>query len=306
MKEKHTIHTEDQSKLPEFLHQLNISGDISHMAEEMREDIHLRLNQRIQSSIRRKYYLKVVGIAASFALLLGISSYMSYQEGYKNQNSQLITVVNPLGMQSSFVLPDGTQVLLNAGTTLRYPSAFVSKKREVSIEGEAYFHVFHDKDLPFIVKAEDVRVQVLGTRFNVKAYREEKEIEVTLEEGSVGVRLSNQSDLFRIQPGEQISFDKSRQLFTRRDVDVSYYMAWREKCFHFNNTSFESIARQLERRFDVHIDIESESLKQIRFTGDFVRGENLTQILNIITADGRTAYRFDEENNRIRIYNKQK
>lgn len=293
-------------QMPDFLSHLKLSGEISRMAEEMQEDIHWKLNQRIQASVRRRYYLKVAAVAASFALLLGLSNYMAYREGYKKQNSQLITIINPLGMQSSLILPDGTSVLLNAGTTLHYPSSFVSKNREVRIEGEAFFDVSHNPDHPFIVKAENIRVQVLGTRFNVKAYQEDKEIEVTLEEGSVGVRLMDQTDLVCIEPGEQLSFHKSRQIFTRREVELGYYTAWIEKCFHFNNTTFEDIARQLERRFNVHIEIEPDGLKEIRFTGDFVRDEQLVQILNVITADGRTAYEIDKQENKIRIYEKLK
>ncbi|MCC8197726.1 MAG: FecR domain-containing protein [Tannerellaceae bacterium] len=275
------------------------------MAEEMREDIYLELNQRIQYSIRRVFYLKIVAVAASFILLVGFSSYISYHEGYKKQHSQTVTVVNPLGLQSSFVLPDGTAVLLNAGTTLSYPSAFIAKSREVIIEGEAFFEVAHDAAHPFIVKAENVRVQVLGTKFNVKAYKEEGNIEVTLEEGSVGVRLAHQSDLIRITPGEQICFSKVAQKFVRREVNPELYMAWRERAFHFNNVTFDNIARQLERRFNVNVEIATEDLKKIRFTGDFVRDENLLQILQVITTDKRMVYEVDkEDNNKIRIYNR--
>ena len=95
---------------------------------------------------------------------------------------------NPFGMLSTITLPDGSKVILNAGTTITYPNAFVSKNREVEINGEAFFEVAHDAEHPFIVKANQINVEVLGTQFNVKAYEEDDWIEVSLSEGKVEVQ----------------------------------------------------------------------------------------------------------------------
>ena len=143
---------------------------IKQMGDEMREDIFLEVNNRIERSLRRRFWLRISAVAASVTLLFGISNYISFHEGYKKLNSQMIEMVNPMGMRSSVVLSDGTKVILNAGTTLSYPAAFVSGQREVKVNGEAFFEVSHDKEHPFIVSAENVKVKVLGTKFNVKAY----------------------------------------------------------------------------------------------------------------------------------------
>lgn len=156
---------------------------IKQMGDAMREDIFLEVNNRIERSLRRRFWLRISAVAASVTLLFSISNYISFHEGYKKLNSQMVEMVNPMGMRSSVVLSDGTKVILNAGTTLSYPTAFVSGQREVKVNGEAFFEVSHDKEHPFIVSAENVKVKVLGTKFNVKAYDDDDNIEVTLAEG---------------------------------------------------------------------------------------------------------------------------
>lgn len=263
---------------------------IKQMGDEMKEDIFLEVNRRIHHNLRKRFWLKASAIAASIALLLGVSNYISYHEGYKNQNSQMVEMANPMGMRSSIVLSDGTRVILNAGTTLSYPAAFVSSQREVKVNGEAFFEVSHDKDHPFIVSAENVKVKVLGTKFNVKAYKEDDHIEVTLTEGKVGVGLGEHHDMMYISPGQQALFNKMKQSFSKYEVNLDYYTSWKEGKFYFKSVTFLEIAKQLERRFNVHISVEPAKLQRTVFSGDFVRGENLEQILRIITADKRTDY----------------
>ena len=263
---------------------------IKQMGDEMKEDIFLEVNRRIHRNLRKSFWLKASAIAASIALLLGVSNYISYHEGYKNQNSQMVEMANPMGMRSSIVLSDGTRVILNAGTTLSYPAAFVSSQREVKVNGEAFFEVSHDKDHPFIVSAENVKVKVLGTKFNVKAYKEDDHIEVTLTEGKVGVGLGEHHDMMYISPGQQALFNKMKQSFSKYEVNLDYYTSWKEGKFYFKSVTFLEIAKQLERRFNVHISVEPAKLQRTVFSGDFVRGENLEQILRIITADKRTDY----------------
>lgn len=263
---------------------------IKQMGDEMREDIFLEVNNRIERSLRRRFWLRISAVAASVTLLFGLSNYISFHEGYKKLNCQMIEMVNPMGMRSSVVLSDGTKVILNAGTTLSYPTAFVSGQREVKVNGEAFFEVSHDKEHPFIVSAENVKVKVLGTKFNVKAYKEDDHIGVTLSEGKVGVGLGEDYDMMYISPGQQALFNKMKQSFSKYEVNLDYYTSWKEGKFHFKSVTFQEIAKQLGRRFNVHISVEPAKLQRTVFSGDFVRGENLEQILRIITADKRTDY----------------
>lgn len=280
----------------------HLTPQIDVLGEEMRDSILSEVNRRIEAASRRILWLRIAVVAASIALLLAGTHFLSYREGYRRVNSQQVRLSNPLGMQSSVVLSDGTRVVLNAGTTLAYPSAFVSGNREVEICGEAFFEVAPDKKRPFIVTAEHLKIRVMGTKFNVKAYKEENAIEVTLTEGKVGVGLGKTSEWIYLSPRQQVSFDKSLRRFSRKLVDPHYYTAWKEDKFYFESVTFQEIATRLERRFNVRIDISPDRLKQVVFTGDFVRGENLEQILRVMTIDRRVGYTIDDD--RVRIYEK--
>ncbi|WP_280745214.1 MULTISPECIES: FecR domain-containing protein [unclassified Parabacteroides] len=288
--------------LHEWLEQIDLSPQVTAMGEDIKEPVLKQLNQRIDKAKRRSLWIKMASVAASILLLLGVTNYVSFQQGYNKLNSQFVEMKNPLGMLSSIELSDGTKVTLNAGTILKYPTAFTDKDRIVEVDGEAYFEVVHNKKQPFIVKADNINVRVLGTKFNVKAYKEEKNIEVTLEEGSIEVGLNNQKKYIRVDPGQQVLYDKFRNIFQKKQVDLNYYTAWREGKFYFNSMTFEDIARQLERHFNVHISISPDRLKEIIYTGDFVRQENLEQILRVMTADKRTYYQIDGDF--IQIYDK--
>ena len=265
---------------------------IKQMGDEMREDIFLEVNNRIERSLRRRFWLRISAVAASVTLLFSISNYISFHEGYKKLNSQMIEMVNPMGMRSAVVLSDGTKVILNAGTTLSYPAAFVSGQREVKVNGEAFFEVSHDKEHPFIVSAENVKVKVLGTKFNVKAYDDDDNIEVTLAEGKVGVGLDTKN-LIQIMPGQQIKYMKASHRFIKREVRLQSYTSWICGKFYFTNYPLEKIAKQLERSFNVRIQILGNDLRNAAFTGDFVRGENIDQILRVMTANRLIKYEIE-------------
>ena len=283
----------DNEKFLELLDSIELSSHVKERSEDMRASILSQLNKKIDQAIRREVWLKIVSVAASVAILIGITGYFSYQQGYKHQNSQLVELANPLGMKSTVTLPDGSRVILNAGTVLKYPNAFVGKDRMVKVTGEAFFEVVSDPDRPFIGKADELNVQVFGTKFNVKAYEEESSVEVTLAEGKVGVRLDDQTNMLQLVPGQQICYDKMNKDLLKREVNIDYYTSWKEGKYYFNSMPFEEIARRLERSFDVDIHIASEKLKNIVITGDFVHGENLEQIMRVMTADQRMKYRID-------------
>lgn len=283
----------DNKRLHELLSRIETSSQISEYADSVRDSICIQLNSRIDKSTLRLRWFRLSAAAAAILLLIGLSGYFSYNEGYKRQNSQLITMENPLGMKSSVILPDGSKVTLNAGSTLTYPNTFTEDERKVRIKGEVYFEVAHDTEHPFIVYTGGIQVKVLGTKFNVKAYEEENDIEVTLTEGSVLVGVENSKSSLKIEPTQQVRFDKTRKSLVKQNVNLNNYTAWKDGKFYFNGVSFENIARQLERKFNVHIQTDSEKLKNTVFTGDFVRGENLEQILRVITLDKRINYQIE-------------
>jgi len=287
--------SEDNRNFRRLINEMKLSPEVEEKGEAMKPYILTEVNNRINRSVLRRRILKIAGIAASIAVLLGVTNYLSYERGFKDVNSQMIEMSNPLGMVSTVVLPDGSKVTLNAGTTITYPNAFVSGKREVGISGEAFFSVVNNADKPFIVKADNVNIEVLGTEFNVKAYGEDERVEVTLAEGKVGVGREDSSKELFLEPGEQAYYDKLNGTLTNRKVNITHYTSWKNGAYYFRTLPLQEITRQLERIFNVRIRIASPQLQNIIITGDFLRGENLDQILRVITADGRLKYRMEED-----------
>jgi ferric-dicitrate binding protein FerR (iron transport regulator) len=276
------------------IERIEVSSDISAMEEDMRNSILQQVNRRINTAIRHSLRIKTGAIAAVILLLFGMSNYISYQYGYKWLNTHTIQTIRSQGKRTSVFLPDGTEIILNSETTLLYPSFFDPKNREVVLKGEAFFIVSKDEKHPFIVKAGGVNVRVLGTCFNVKAYDEENNVEITLEKGKVEVGLENRNEYIQINSGQQAYFDKSSMILSTREVSLRNCLSWKEGKFYFNNLTFEDIAKQLERHFNIKIEIVGENLKRMAFSGEFIRGESLEQILKIITADKRFHYRMED------------
>ena len=125
----------------------------------------------------------------------------------------------------------------------------------------------------------------MGTQFNVKAYEEDDWIEVSLSEGKVEVQSKDKKRRIFLSPGEQAYYDKHNHSLTTRTVDIAHYTSWRNGIYYFRALPLKEIVKQLERIFNVNICITSSNIEDIILTGDFLRGENLEQILRVITAD---------------------
>lgn len=288
---------EDNRKFRRLINGLKLSGNVEQKAKEMKPAILMQVNKRIDKEKQFRRLLRISTVAASLFILLGLTNYFSYEQGFKKVNSQLIEMSNPMGMVSTITLPDGSKVILNAGTTIIYPNAFVSKSREVTITGEAFFEVAHDTEHPFIVKTEHIDVEVLGTQFNVKAYNEDERVEVSLTEGKVEVRIENQQQQAILDPGQQAYYDKQTKTLTTHMVNINHYTSWKDGEYYFKALPLKEITCQLERIFNVRIHISSPKLQNMVLTGDFVRNENLEQILRVIeiTADKQLKCRIEED-----------
>ena len=199
--------------------------------------------------------------------------------------AQPVTVVTQLGERSQVVLPDGTKVWLNSSSSVEYVAPFFSRQRRVKMEGEAYFEVEHDARRPFVVVTGQVVSTVLGTTFNVHAYSEDENYQITLATGSLLVDGGPESR--SVRPGEQGFFERTSGLLSLRRVNVEQVLSWQEDRLYFRAEPLASIARSLERQFNVDITIPDERLRRICFTGEFVDGENIHEIMRIISADSR-------------------
>ena len=171
----------------------------------------------------------------------------------------------PRGAEYDLILSDGSRVWLNAESRLRYPVVFSDSCREVELEGEGYFEVKRDERKPFIVKTEEMDLQVLGTSFNVKAYRDDENIVTTLVTGKIAQRYSEIDTNIILTPSYQAVFNKSSRVLQTKEVDVRAALAWREGRIVMDNARLEDIFRELSRWYDFEIVYTNASLKDMRF-----------------------------------------
>lgn len=200
-----------------------------------------------------------------------------YPVGNDSVNHSVNKIMVPRGGEYKLTLSDGTRVWLNAETKLTYPVNFDTDHREVEVIGEAYFEVAKDKYHPFIVKMEGMEVKVLGTSFNVKAYPNETK-QTTLVEGMVQVSASGR--MFEIRPGEQVCVEENGVAV--RQVEALTFVAWKDRRFSFTDELLEDVVKKLERWYDVHFFIQNDILREIRFTGNLPKYENMDQVLKML------------------------
>jgi len=193
------------------------------------------------------------------------------------------TLRTPRGGQYHVVLPDGTKVWLNAASSITYPVHFTGKTREVKIEGEVYFEVAkrsrENEKIPFIVSAGEMSVEVLGTHFNINAYKDEEQIKTTLIEGSVKVRTPFASSL--LKPGHEARIESASADIRVARANTEQALAWKNGYFQFQEASLEEIMRQLSKWYDVDVRFEGKPLEK-KFSGEIPRSATLVQVLEIL------------------------
>lgn len=188
------------------------------------------------------------------------------------------TLVVPAGYTYTIVMDDKSEVKLNAGATLRYPTKFVGANREVELQGEAYFKVTKS-DKPFIVNSKGIKVKVYGTEFNVRAAAEES-IETVLVEGSVGILLEDGSEVMMI-PNQQLSYNCNTKKHIVREVNTEDYTMWCSDLFRFKNRSLEDVLLDLSAWYNIRFTSKID-LKEINVTMTMGHNEPLGEVLPFI------------------------
>ena len=192
------------------------------------------------------------------------------------------TLKIPRGGEFRLKLSDGTNVYLNSASELKYPVCFDEKERKVYLSGEAYFEVTKDSNRPFYVVTEEVQIRVYGTEFNVNTNQPGK-VHTVLVNGKVGVKKRGMTGEIVMKPGELASFDRKAGTFEVKEVDVRQYVLWKDGYFTFENESLEQILNTLSFWYDVDVFFQSESAKQLVFTGYMKRYSDISEILDAIT-----------------------
>lgn len=194
-------------------------------------------------------------------------------------------LIIPYGKTSEILLPDGTKVFLNAGSSLAYPDHFTGETREVMLLGEAYFEVKHDSKHPFVVQVNDIRIKDLGTRFNVSAYSADGQIETVLVEGKVSIKQNN-SGLFtqatELIPGQLASFNRQTSQITVQQVNVEDYILWTQGIMKFESVDLSRILKKLERYYNIRFQFDDPMLLTLKISGKLELKEDREEVIERI------------------------
>ncbi len=249
--------------------------------------------------VRQPALFRVLGYAAAVALLIVGAWSAGQWFGAGPANEQPVahnTLRVPAGQRASLTLSDGTEVWLNANSTLTYPARFGNGAREVSISGEAFFTVAKDKDHPFVVSTSSVSIVVLGTVFNVADNREAGATQVSLLEGQIEVELPDgNTDRIRMEPDQLLHYEGGVATVTQ-GIDGQEFL-WREGIIQFRELPLSAIAQQLSQYYGVRISIANERLAARTYTGKFRLQDGVAEILRIIQQAQKFSLKKDETHN---------
>lgn len=232
--------------------------------------------------------LKIYQRVAAFLLIpiLGLGIWFTVNQ-YNQLSVQYSETIAPRGQKSKIVLADGTMVWLNSDTKIKYPGNFSKKQRDVYLDGEAFFEVTPNAHLPFIVHTSGVNVKVLGTKFNVKAYSDEDQIETSLFEGKINLLTNNAvtSEEFEkeVVPGQSFVYSKSdhqlvQNRFPRDEID-----GWKKNQLIFKDDTFSNLVRKVERWYNVKVVYDEKLFNDRRLTVELYEGERLERFMDIIS-----------------------
>ncbi|WP_290540035.1 FecR family protein [Alistipes sp.] len=243
---------------------------------------------------RWRWPLRIIECAAVIA---AVTLALHYRR-QANTPREWVEVYAGMGERREIVLPDSTRVWLNADTKLIYPKRFNRSMRQVYLSGEMFAEVRRDEDRPFIVSADRLEVEVLGTQFNLKSYQEDAKAEVSLVCGkvSVGIKASKMNGKLTLEPGDILRLNKSNNHIDFLNFDPDSYASWIDNGnFFFVEQTLGDIVADLCRHFAVEIVITDKSLCDETYYASFVNGESLGEILDALNQDRLFSVRKEAE-----------
>lgn len=241
-----------------------------------------------------KVYQKIAAVLLIPLIGFGLLFWLSKYEPSAEQFTESII---PRGQKSQIVLSDGTKVWINSDTKIKYPTNFNKKQRDIYLDGEAYFEVSKDKHKPFIVHASGLGIKVMGTKFNVKAYPDENEIETTLIEGNVSLLIPSNSPgppaEMAIDAGQSFVYSKSDQKLAAISFNKEQIEGWKENRLIFENDKFSNLVMKLERWYNVEVIYDENKLQDRRLTVELYRDERLERLMEIIGLALSVDYKYE-------------
>lgn len=264
---------------------------LSRNSIEAYKKVQKRINKRKKNI--RLYRISI--IAACFVGLLGMSTAISFLLRKSSAlTPQQITVCANRGVRTSLDLPDGSIAYLNSGSTLSYPASYDKKERQVTLVGEAYFSVKHDPEHPFIVSVshDRLKVKVLGTEFNVRAYEKEDVVQTTLVSGAVNIVMEEdegKTSVRNLYPSEKAVYDLTDKTLEVMNVDVEGEIAWKDGRLAFKETPLPEVLGCLANFYNVDFKVMDPVINSYRFTGTF-NNRQLPQVLDYLRISSRIDY----------------
>ncbi len=280
---------------------LKVFRDASH-----EQKIRQRLHDRIMmvedfDEIPKKYRFRYLTpwLSAAAAIILIASSALLWHHALQHpQPETLLTVQTGNGMLKEITLEDGSEIWLNAGSSLRYPEHFSDKHREVYLDGEAYFDIVHNPDKSFVVHTAHLTTNVLGTAFSVTAYKGDRMEAVTVMRGKVAVS-TGQNQLGFLASDKQIKYDVKGEKTTMTDIDASELISWKEGKLQFENQDMQDIAARLGRWYGYKFSFAHANLENCRYTASFNNNIPLENLLKVMKAISLLNYKLDEKNKTV-------
>lgn len=252
-----------------------------------------RIRKGIEIGKRRRSF-KWIGVAAAVLLLI-VCGYF-----YKSDKpaARQMAVYVPREHQNRLLLPDSSEVWLNADSKLTYNET--DNKREVMLEGEAFFNIKQAAGRPFVVKAGPCTATVLGTSFNIKAYKNDPKVLITVATGKVQVQDEHQQ-LKVLTANKQIALEPITGAIREQKVNAVVYKAWIDGSFEVNNETFEEVANRLSRKYGVDIHFEHPALAHCTFLASFDQAANLPFILSMLCKINNSTFSISEDNREVTI-----
>jgi ferric-dicitrate binding protein FerR (iron transport regulator) len=261
------------------------------------DKIHHRIALEESKAVARRLviYRNLLRVAAVLILGLVISTLVIVRQQQPAYSNVVETVTTPYGARTNFKLPDGSEVWLNSGTTISFPRQY-GETRNVELSGQAYFYVVKDGK-PFVVKTGFGSIEVMGTSFDAKAYANDN-FETTLVEGSVKI-VDGNNRTATLKPGQQATITPDGE-FSLLNVNTGNITSWREGKLVFIKTPFVEVAKDLERWYNVKIELQGERLKKIGYTGT-IELETFGEVLELINVTTPIKYSFNKNTRILKI-----
>ena len=249
-----------------------------------------KINRQVNPN---KLLLSWLKYAAIIFLSFLCGSLLIYFSGRSTHEPRLASISSPRGQITSLTLFDGSTVWLNSGSTIKYSSDFDKNKRDVYLEGEAYFDVTHDPQRPFIVHLENSQVKVYGTKFNVIAYPGSDHIEAVLMKGKIEFMANSQSIV--LEPHDRVVFSPGAGTVKKDQVDIEKVSAWKKGKYYYDDEKLSNIIQQLQRWYDIEFVFDEKELSHYTFTGVINREKSIQYNLKLIELTNKINAEFKKD-----------